>query len=106
MYERGPREIAKKIMSIISGKRTYLSFDIDCLDPAFAPGTGTPVSGGLSSIEVAILLRELLGINLIGGDVVEVCPPFDHSSITAVAAAHIAVDLICLLAESRKSWKV
>jgi len=101
VYELGPSKVAEKIISIIGDEKTYLSFDIDCLDPAFAPGTGTPVSGGLSSIEANIIMREIVGINVVGGDIVEVCPPFDHSGVTAIAAAHIAVDLICLLVQSR-----
>ena len=80
------------------GKRpTYLTFDIDCLDPAFAPGTGTPVAGGLSSAQALSLIRGMGPVNLVGMDVVEVSPPFDHSEITALAAAHIAADLLCVL---------
>ena len=74
----------------------YLSFDIDGLDPAFAPGTGTPVWGGMSSAQAAILLRDLKGIHLVGGDVVEVSPPYDSAAITAVAGAHVAMELLCL----------
>jgi agmatinase len=80
----------------------YLSLDIDCLDPAFAPGTGTPVWGGLSSAQAARLLRGLAGINLVGGDVVEVSPPFDSAAITAVAGAHVAMELLCLWGWTRR----
>ncbi len=80
----------------------YLSFDIDALDPAFAPGTGTPVWGGLSSAQAALLLRDLAGINLVGGDVVEVSPPFDTADITAVAGAHVAMELLCLWGWTRR----
>lgn len=76
----------------------YLSFDIDVLDPAFAPGTGTPVPGGLASWQALELIRGLKPLNLIGMDLVEVSPPFDHAEITALAAAHIAHDWLCLLA--------
>jgi agmatinase len=76
----------------------YLSFDIDALDPAFAPGTGTPVPGGLASWQALELVRGLGGLNLVGMDLVEVSPPFDHAEITALAAAHIAHDWLCLLA--------
>jgi len=76
----------------------YISFDIDGLDPAFAPGTGTPVPGGLSSWQALELIRALGALNLIGMDVVEVSPPYDHAEITALAAAHIAHDWLCLLA--------
>jgi agmatinase len=77
----------------------YLSFDIDGLDPAFAPGTGTPVPGGLASWQALELVRGLGPLNLVGMDVVEVSPPFDHAEITALAAAHLAHDWLCLLAE-------
>lgn len=78
--------------------KVYLTFDIDCLDPAFAPGTGTPVAGGLSSAEALAIVRGLRGLNLIGADVVEVAPAYDVSEITALAAATIAHDILCLLA--------
>lgn len=77
----------------------YISFDIDALDPAFAPGTGTPVPGGLASWQALELLRGLSGLSLIGMDVVEVAPAYDHAEITAIAAATLAHDWLCLLAE-------
>lgn len=98
---RGPAAVAETLREKAGRRPVYLSFDIDGLDPAFAPGTGTPVWGGLSSREAAILLRGLAGVNLVGGDVVEVSPPFDHAGITAVAAAHVAMDLICLWGTGR-----
>ncbi|PSK86379.1 agmatinase [Limimaricola soesokkakensis] len=76
----------------------YLSFDIDGLDPAFAPGTGTPVAGGLASWQALELVRGLGELNLVGMDVVEVSPPYDHAEITAIAAATVAHDWLCLLA--------
>ncbi len=76
----------------------YLSFDIDGLDPAFAPGTGTPVPGGLASWQALELVRGLAGLRLVGMDIVEVSPPFDHAEITALAAAHLAHDWLCVLA--------
>jgi agmatinase len=76
----------------------YLSFDIDALDPAFAPGTGTPVPGGLASWQALELIRGLAPLNLVGMDIVEVSPPFDHAEITALAAAHLAHDWLCVLA--------
>ena len=78
--------------------KVYLTFDIDCLDPAFAPGTGTPVAGGLSSAEALDIVRGLGGLKLVGADVVEVAPAYDISEITAIAAATIAHDILCLLA--------
>ena len=77
---------------------TYLSFDIDGLDPAFAPGTGTPVPGGLASWQALEFVRGLAPLDLVGMDIVEVSPPFDHAEITALAAAHIAHDWLCVLA--------
>lgn len=89
--------MAEKIRSIVGDSPTYLSFDIDGLDPAFAPGTGTPVWGGLSTAQTAAIMRGLAGINLMGGDVVEVSPPYDNGGITAIAGAHIAVEILCLI---------
>ena len=82
----------------IGDSKVYLTFDIDCLDPAFAPGTGTPVPGGLTSAQALGILRGLGGLNLVGADVVEVSPAYDVSEITAIAAATIAHDILCLLA--------
>ncbi len=79
----------------------YISFDIDVLDPGFAPGTGTPVSGGLASWQVLEIIRGLGSLNLIGMDLVEVSPAYDHSEITALAAATIAHDWLCLLAQKK-----
>jgi len=81
---------------------TYLTFDIDCLDPAYAPGTGTPVWGGLSSIQASIILRDLAGINMVGGDVVEVAPQYDLSGATAIAGAHAVHELICIWGWNKK----
>ncbi len=77
----------------------YLSFDIDGLDPAFAPGTGTPVPGGLASWQALDFVRGLKPLDLVGMDIVEVSPPFDHAEITALAAAHVAHDWLCVLAQ-------
>lgn len=79
---------------------TYISFDIDCLDPAYAPGTGTPVPGGLTTFEAQYLLRQLSGTHIIGGDVVEVSPPFDHAQITSLAGMDAAFEILCLMAKS------
>ncbi|SIO25675.1 agmatinase/guanidinopropionase [Singulisphaera sp. GP187] len=78
----------------------YLTFDVDALDPAFAPGTGTPVVGGLSSREAMILLQGLRGLNIVGADVVEVSPPYDPTGMTALAGAQILMELLCLASES------
>lgn len=103
VHESGPAVVAAKVRGILGAHKTYLTFDIDCLDPGTAPGTGTPVWGGLSSGQVAILLRDLAGINLIGGDVVEVSPPYDPSGATAVAGVHILMEILCLWAWTRRS---
>ncbi|GGH19523.1 agmatinase [Cribrihabitans marinus] len=102
VYESGPAAVAQKIKRIVGTSPVYLSFDIDGLDPAFAPGTGTPVWGGLSSIQTAIILRDIAGIDIKGGDVVEVSPPYDTSGATAIAGAHIATEIICLLGWAKR----
>ena len=79
----------------------YLSIDIDVLDPAFAPGTGTPESGGLTSRELLRMLRRLGGINVVGADVVEVAPAYDHAEITSIAAATVVFDLLSLIVANR-----
>ena len=102
VHANGEAATVEKILAIVGERPTYLTFDIDCLDPAFAPGTGTPVSGGLSSAQALAIVRALTPVNLVGMDVVEVSPPFDQSEITAIAAAHIAVDLLCVLSAQRR----
>ncbi|MFY9240656.1 MAG: agmatinase [Roseovarius sp.] len=97
VHERGPVATVEKIKGILGDAPTYLSFDIDGLDPAFAPGTGTPVWGGLTSGQASMMLRDLAGINIKGGDVVEVAPQYDTTGATAIAGAHVATELICLL---------
>lgn len=84
---------------VVGHEPTYITFDIDSLDPAYAPGTGTPEFGGFTSREANRMLRGLRGLDLVGADVVEVSPPFDPSGATALAAANIAFELLCLLAE-------
>lgn len=103
VHERGAADTALKIKDIVGDSQVYLSFDIDCLDPAFAPGTGTPVWGGLSTGQAAIILRDLAGINMVGGDIVEVSPPFDSTGATAVAGAHVATEMICLWGWNRRA---
>lgn len=96
-------EIIIQIRDIVGDKPVYITFDIDCLDPAFAPGTGTPVCGGLNSDKVLKIIRGLAGINIIGMDVVEVSPPYDHSDVTALAGATIALELMYAWASNRES---
>ncbi len=96
VHEKGIAATVARARDLVGDAPTYVTFDIDALDPAFAPGTGTPVWGGLASWQAAAMLRDLAGINMVGGDVVEVSPPFDHGDITAVAGAHVAMELCCL----------
>ena len=96
VHGQTPATTASQIRDIVGDHPVYLTFDIDCLDPAFAPGTGTPVWGGLSSAQAATILRDIRGINMVGGDVVEVSPQYDASGATAVAGAHAAMELMCL----------
>jgi agmatinase len=94
-------EIIAQVKDIVGDKPVYLTFDIDCLDPAFAPGTGTPVCGGLNSDKVLKIIRGLQGINMVGMDVVEVSPAFDQSDITALAGATIALELLYVWTANR-----
>jgi agmatinase len=87
----------------VGNAKAYLTFDIDVLDPAFAPGTGTPVAGGLASWQALEILRGLSGLNIVGADVVEVSPPYDHAEITALAAATVAHDILCLWAQRERA---
>ncbi|MBD0865480.1 MAG: agmatinase [Rhodobacteraceae bacterium] len=103
VHETGPVAVAGRIRKIVGDRPVYLSFDIDALDPAYAPGTGTPVWGGLTSAQAAILLRRIAGINIRGGDVVEVSPPFDTTGATAIAGAHVATEILCLIGWTLRS---
>jgi len=95
-HEKGAAWVTERIRAAVGDHPTYITFDIDALDPAFAPGTGTPVWGGLATWQVAAILRDLAGINMVGGDVVEVSPPYDTTGATAIAGAHVATELCCL----------
>ena len=96
VHDKGATYVSEKVKEIVGDAPTYVTFDIDALDPAFAPGTGTPVWGGLASWQAAAILRDLAGINIVGGDIVEVSPPYDTTGATAIAGAHIAMELCCL----------
>ena len=100
--ELGSAEVARRIRARVGDRPAYLTFDIDALDPAFAPGTGTPVWGGLTSGQAADILRDIAGIHMVGGDVVEVSPPYDTTGATAVAAAHVLMELLCLWGWTRR----
>ncbi len=96
----GVEEVIAEARRTTGDGPTYVSFDVDSLDPAFAPGTGTPEVGGLTTIEAQRLLRGLNGLNLIGGDVVEVSPPFDPSGNTALVGATMMYEILCVLSEA------
>lgn len=100
-HDMTPAQIAERIIKRTAGKKTYLTFDIDCLDPAFAPGTGTPVSGGLSTAQALMILRKLNGLDVVGSDVVEVSPSYDHADITAIAGSTVAMYMLGNLWERR-----
>ncbi|WP_420344512.1 agmatinase [Paenirhodobacter sp.] len=102
VHQAGVADTVRRIRDVVGDRPTYITFDIDCLDPAFAPGTGTPVWGGLASWQAAAILRGLAGVNLVGGDVVEVSPPYDTTGATAVAGAHVAMELIALYGWTRR----
>jgi agmatinase len=104
VQENGVEAVIEKTRAILGDRPVYLTFDIDCLDPSVAPGTGTPVCGGLSSYQAMSIIRGLCGINLIGMDIVEVAPAYDVGEITALAAAHVAMEMICVYA-SRPAGK-
>jgi agmatinase len=98
VHEVGPAAVAERIREVVGDVPAYLSFDVDALDPAFAPGTGTPEIGGLFTWQAQAILRRLSGLSFRGMDVVEVSPPYDVSEITALAAATIAWEYLALLA--------
>jgi agmatinase len=98
VHEAGPPAVAARIREIIGDAACYLSFDIDCLDPAFAPGTGTPEIGGLSSWQAQAILRRLNGLRFCGMDMVEVAPAYDVAEITALAAATMVWEYLVLTA--------
>ena len=103
VHRRAPEDVAAEIAQVVGQGPAYLTFDIDALDPAFAPGTGTPVWGGLASWQAAAILRALKGVPFVGGDVVEVSPPFDPTGATAIAGAHVATEIMCLILAARRA---
>lgn len=103
VMRRGVDEVAQALRERVGDRPLYVSIDIDVLDPAHAPGTGTPEAGGLTSRELLEILRGLAGCDLVSADVVEVAPAYDHADITSIAASHVAYDLVSLLALKEKS---
>lgn len=106
VHQDSPESVAAEIRRVVGDHKVYLTFDIDCLDPGFAPGTGTPVCGGLSTFQALEIIRGLAGINAVGMDVVEVAPAYDVGEITALAGATIAAEFLCLFAANpqRERW--
>jgi agmatinase len=96
VHETSPKEIAKTVRDVVGDAKAYLTFDIDCLDPAFAPGTGTPVVGGLATHQALAIIRQLGDINFVAADVMEVAPDYDVAQVTSLAAATIATEILCL----------
>ncbi|MGO2305072.1 MAG: arginase family protein, partial [Providencia sp.] len=99
--DRGVEDMIAQIKQIVGDMPVYLTFDIDCLDPAFAPGTGTPVIGGLTTDRALKLLRGIQSLNIVGMDLVEVAPAYDQSEITALAAATIALEMLYIQAAKK-----
>jgi len=103
MDEIGAHGVIERIAERIKGRPVYVSVDIDVLDPAFAPGTGTPEAGGLTSRELLSILRSFGELNLVGADIVEVSPPYDHAEITGIAASHVAYELVSAMARKGRA---
>lgn len=97
----GWKAVAEEARRVVGDSPVYFTFDIDGLDPAYAPGTGTPESGGITMREAQRLIRELAGLNYVGGDMVEVAPPFDPSGFTALNGATILFEMLCIIAEAK-----
>ncbi len=105
-YEMGRHTVLEEVRERIGTGPVYLSFDIDCLDPAFAPGTGTPEVGGMTSFEAQQMVRGLKGLNFVGADLVEVSPPFDSAGITSLAGADLLFRIFCIIADAVAERKV
>ena len=97
-FDRGIEDVMTEARAIVGEKETYISYDIDFIDPAFAPGTGTPEVGGPNSYEALKVVRELTGVKIVGADMVEVSPPFDPSSNTAFLGVSVMFELLCQMA--------
>jgi len=96
----GIERVIAEAREVVGDGPTYISFDVDGLDPVYAPGTGTPEIGGITTLEAQRLLRGLRGLDLVGGDVVEVAPPYDPSGNTALVGASIMYEMLCLVADA------
>jgi len=98
LFDRSIKDVMEEARKIVGSQPTYCSYDIDFIDPAYAPGTGTPEIGGPNAFQAQQVVRELKGVNLIGADLVEVSPPFDQSGGTAWLGISIVFELMCVLA--------
>lgn len=98
VHDEGVKATVSEVKRIVGNNKVYLTFDIDCLDPSVAPGTGTPVVGGLSMVQALSIMRSLSDLDLIAMDVMEVAPAYDISEITALAGATLAFEFLCLMA--------
>ena len=105
VQDRGWRWAVEEAIRVVGGGPTYLSYDIDSLDPVFAPGTGTPEAGGLTTIEALRMIRGLRGIDFVGADLVEVSPPFDVGGITSFNGASILFEILCVVAAARSATR-
>ncbi len=101
VHDKNAADVAKIITDKVGKSKAYLTFDIDCLDPSAAPGTGTPIPGGLTYHQAASIIRKLTDVNFIGMDMVEVSPPYDHAELTSSAAASLIMEYLCLRAYQR-----
>jgi agmatinase len=101
VHESSAADLAEKIVKTVGKAKAYLTFDIDCLDPSVAPGTGTPIPGGLTYHQAASIIRRLTDVNFVAMDVVEVSPPYDHAEITSLAASSLVMEYLCLRAWQR-----
>ena len=101
LYETGIELVVEEARRVVGDEPVYVTFDVDGLDPVYAPGTGTPEVGGFSTLEAQLMVRGLRGLTIVGGDVVEVAPPYDPSGNTALVAATMLFEILCVLADAR-----
>jgi agmatinase len=101
LHEMGVPAVIERAREVVGDGPVYVSFDVDGLDPVYAPGTGTPEVGGLTPLEAKAIVRGLRGLDVVGGDVVEVAPEYDPTSNTALAAATMLFEILCVVAEGR-----
>jgi arginase family enzyme len=105
MLDAGIEALARRILAKFHGRKVFLSFDLDVVDPAFAPGVQTPEAGGHSARDVLRLIRALRGLDLVGADVVEMNPKYDPGQISALLAATVAAEILALIAAHRRDRK-